>query len=407
MKRSLFAMVFCALAVSVWAGAGAFSVEEKDGEFRVLRRGKVLLESVRAVALDDGGLGLEPKSSSATLKDGTRVWNRWSEARETRIRLEVAVKGDGSEVEITMIGECEAYALHRKRLLEIGLPWEAVSGCAFEGLLGNGRDWRPKSGVVEAETKTGAKIGGETWRYLCFKGGDAAASGVVFDFNPLGAGDYMSSYASGSIRGVFSFWRDGRQARLRGGIELTSRPGITGGKLVLREGEFAMDYPAHHAWRDFGYLHRLATQRLYSFGAAKHGKQYASAGPDYNFGINAKISDTNKLMASMIFIKWMTEKSGFAYNEGGIPIATSDSKYPAVYAAFDGIDFVADNPAKSGEEDLKGKLDADSELNINNGGNDKIQAIIEHAFYKDRSFDDIMADWNKAWSEAQSRNGVN
>ncbi|MBQ7166925.1 MAG: extracellular solute-binding protein [Treponema sp.] len=148
---------------------------------------------------------------------------------------------------------------------------------------------------------------------------------------------------------------------------------------------------------DIGYM---------SFPITVKGKQYASAGPDYNFGINVKASDTNK-MASMIFIKWMTEKSGFAYNEGGIPIAASDNKYPAVYAAFDGIDFVADNPAKSGEEDLKGKLDADSELNINNGGNDKIQAIIEHAFYKDKSFDDIMADWNKAWSDAQTRNGAN
>lgn len=169
------------------------------------------------------------------------------------------------------------------------------------------------------------------------------------------------------------------------------------GTMVLGSWAFTQMQGAGPNPDDIGYM---------SFPITVNGKQYASAGPDYNFGINVKASDTNK-MAAMIFIKWMTEKSGFAYNEGGIPIATSDSKYPAVYAAFDGIDFVADNPAKAGEEDLKGKLDADSELNINNGGNDKIQAIIEHAFYKDKDFDDIMADWNKAWSEAQSRNGVN
>ena len=169
------------------------------------------------------------------------------------------------------------------------------------------------------------------------------------------------------------------------------------GTMVLGSWAFTQMQGAGPNPDDIGYM---------SFPITVKGKQYASAGPDYNFGINKKSSDVNKA-ASMIFIKWMTEKSGFAYNEGGIPIATADNRYPAVYAAFDGIDFIADNPSKAGEEDLKSKLDADSELNINNGGNDKIQAIIEHAFYKDKSFDDIMADWNKAWTGAQSRNGVN
>ena len=64
------------------------------------------------------------------------------------------------------------------------------------------------------------------------------------------------------------------------------------------------------------------------------------------------------------------------------------------------------NPALAGEEDLLNKLNADSELNINNGGNAKIQAIIEHAFLKDKSFDEIMDEWNQAWTAAQERNAV-
>ena len=32
----------------------------------------------------------------------------------------------------------------------------------------------------------------------------------------------------------------------------------------------------------------------------------------------------------------------------------------------------------------------------------KVQEIIEHAFNHDKDFDDIMADWNEAWSEAQA-----
>ena len=36
------------------------------------------------------------KSSFATLADGTRVWNRWSEVKDRRFRLEVAERADGA-----------------------------------------------------------------------------------------------------------------------------------------------------------------------------------------------------------------------------------------------------------------------------------------------------------------------
>lgn len=39
-------------------------------------------------------------------------------------------------------------------------------------------------------------------------------------------------------------------------------------------------------------------------------------------------------------------------------------------------------------------------------GNDKIQEIIEHASNKDKSFDDIMKEWNQKWSDAQEMDGV-
>jgi ABC-type glycerol-3-phosphate transport system substrate-binding protein len=142
-----------------------------------------------------------------------------------------------------------------------------------------------------------------------------------------------------------------------------------------------------------------------SFPITVDGKQYASAGPDYAFAINNSSSDDNKL-ASMIFIKWMTEESHFSYNEAGIPIATDDDNYPDLYAAFEGIDYVSDEPALEGEEDLMSLLNADSELNFNSGGDKKVQAIVEHASNKDMSFDDIMNDWNAKWTDAQELNGV-
>ena len=131
----------------------------------------------------------------------------------------------------------------------------------------------------------------------------------------------------------------------------------------------------------------------------------ASAGADYAFGINKDSSDENR-MAALIFVKWMTEKSGFSYNEGGIPVCASDNKYPELYAAFDGIDYVFDDPAVEGEEGLLDLLNADSELNLNNGGDKKIQEIVEHASNGDMTFDAIMEKWNAAWTEAQELNNV-
>ena len=168
------------------------------------------------------------------------------------------------------------------------------------------------------------------------------------------------------------------------------------GCMVLGSWAFSQMRDAGDHGEDIGYM---------SFPITVNGKQYATAGPDYNFGINANIDDTQK-QASIVFVKWMTEKSGFSYNESGVPIALTDDNWPDLYAAFDGIDLVANEPSIAGEEDLLNTLNADSELNFNAGGDTKVQEIIEHAANGDMSYDDIIADWNQRWTDAQESNGV-
>ena len=137
------------------------------------------------------------------------------------------------------------------------------------------------------------------------------------------------------------------------------------------------------------------------FPISVNGKQYASSGADYCYGINVNASDEEK-QAALVFVKWMTEKSGYAYNEDSLALVPgSESKI-----SFDGVDFFADEPALEGEEDYLNQLNSESELNVSNGGNDKIQAIIEHAANGDMSFDDIMAEWNQKWSDAQESLGI-
>lgn len=165
------------------------------------------------------------------------------------------------------------------------------------------------------------------------------------------------------------------------------------GCMVLGSWAYPQMEAAGEHGNDIGYA---------AFPITVNGQQYASAGADYSFGINVHASDDEK-NAAMVFVKWMTEKSGFSYNEDGLPIVAGSTE---TKLAFDGVTFLQDEPAVKGEEDLLNELNSESELNINAGGDSKVQQIIEHASKGDKSFDDIMSDWNKAWSEAQESCGV-
>lgn len=162
------------------------------------------------------------------------------------------------------------------------------------------------------------------------------------------------------------------------------------GCLVLGSWAYSQMRDAGEHGEDIGYM---------SFPITVNGKQYASAGADYCYAIN-KNADVNQQIASMVYIKWLTYESGFTYNEGGIPI-DKNGEYPDLYAAFEGIEFIADNPAKPEEATLPDELNAESALSLNRGGNEKVQKIIEAAFNGSKSFDEIMNEWNQAWSDAQ------
>lgn len=135
------------------------------------------------------------------------------------------------------------------------------------------------------------------------------------------------------------------------------------------------------------------------------GKQYATIGANYALGINRNSSVENQ-EAAMIFVKWLVEESGYAVNEGGIPIAIDDEQMPEIYADFTDVEFIQDEPALEGEEDLFSDVNSESELGINSGGNQKVQSIVEHASNGDMSFDEIMDSWNASWNDAMETMGA-
>lgn len=146
---------------------------------------------------------------------------------------------------------------------------------------------------------------------------------------------------------------------------------------------------------DIGYMPFPITQA--------DGKQYATAAPDYCYGVNVKASDEDKL-AAKLFIKWLTEESNYAYDQGCIPIVKG-SEFPPTLEAFQSLDLVSDNPAKEGEETLKDDINTESEVGLNTV-NDPDCAILEAALTGSQTLDEIMDEWNQKWSAAQESLGA-
>jgi len=139
------------------------------------------------------------------------------------------------------------------------------------------------------------------------------------------------------------------------------------------------------------------------FPISVNGKQYASAGSDYCYGINVNSSKDNQI-ASMLYVKWLTEVSNFAYDQGGIP-EVKDAALPPILETFKGIEFVANDPALPGEETLLGDINTESEVAINNN-NDRVASIVSEAFKGGKTLTQITDGWNAKWTAAQESLGV-
>lgn len=143
---------------------------------------------------------------------------------------------------------------------------------------------------------------------------------------------------------------------------------------------------------DIGYMPFPITQ--------PDGKQYATAGADYCYGVNKYSSQDNKI-AAMLYIKWLTESSNFAYDQGGVPVLKSQP-YPPTLAAFDGIGLVEDTPAPTELASLQADVNRESEMSLD-ADQTHVQRIVEAVITGSETFEDIIADWNTRWNSAVDR----
>lgn len=139
------------------------------------------------------------------------------------------------------------------------------------------------------------------------------------------------------------------------------------------------------------------------FPISVNGKQYASTGGNYSFGVNINSSRENKI-ASMLYVKWLVEESPIYDYEGSIP-ALKSKELPDVLSDFKGVELISDNPAKKGEETLFNDINNESEVGLGKDDYPDCE-ILESALNKTKTFDELMDQWNAKWSAAQEKLGV-
>ncbi len=262
-KMRLFMAVWAIAPVLAYAGLKV--VADGDG-FSVFRDGACLVSSI---SVENGEMSPQDiRRSFVTSARHGKVWNAWCDRNDGRYRLEVAERPDGS-VELTMAGEVSPYDKLRVRKLAIDIPSDVLDGRGWKAYVGDGRRVKTEAGTWSSE------FSGANMRFL-------ATDGLVFDFNPLGAGDWASAYSVGAVKGVWKVERVGKSYRFSGGSFL-GRPygGFTGAKLVIRPGAFE-DYPKHHLVRQYNYPMHLKASHSLAFGATRRGERFSEGNIDYS-----------------------------------------------------------------------------------------------------------------------------
>jgi len=234
-------------------------VADDQGGISVLRQGTPVISSFRL----DCGTNAVFQKSYAKLKDGTKVWNRWSEDPESSGRLEIAERPDGA-VEITMAGRVACKSENRTRLLELTVPASLVDGKAYSSIEANTRSYAEQHGEFTAATKALSS------RFL-------AVDGLVFDFNALGAGTYASQRNSWHIKRQ----SDGSFVLAYGGEIPGWIGGGNGAKLVVREGRFE-DFGRLHSLKDFRYANEFLAKFNLGFGSSARGRKWRNGNLPYN-----------------------------------------------------------------------------------------------------------------------------
>ena len=276
MKNFLSCLLLCLTTASaVCAAEGIFEVKNPTpGVFQIYYNQVLLIDSITA-QVSNGSADENRQYSVQQLPDGITVYNVWSEVKDYNFRLEIALHAGGKLVEITFMTEVGAFAstLDSNKLVTLTMPYERFANGSYSGYVGRATNNTFRSGKF-SELKERTQMCNSDWRYLAVD--DNQGNKLVFDFNPIGPGDFISIYPFGALKGLWHCRRDSDKLRFFGGSRLIEFGGFTGTKLRISTGDMS-NYKTDHALEKFFYDQSFVPDRLYSFGAGLKGKQYTAA----------------------------------------------------------------------------------------------------------------------------------
>ena len=279
MKTRLAALL--ALLALLFLRAGDFDVRrDASGHTRILYRGEVLVEGMESIIAAPLGTNLPRRPTlqiqrqETTLPDGGKAWNFWCEHPDTRFRFEIVLPAAADEVEITWLTEATARPKFPWRNFAVKIPWGRVAGTTWHGKTGRTPRVRDIQGTFSDSIRNGASIQKDaSFRQIAIH--DRTGARIVFDCNPLGLGDFLSDYSWNSIRGLWGAYRKDGFLSLEAGANFGLTGAHVGGKMRIYAGTNA-DFRKYHAQTKSGSGDDLVPERLYCFGAARHGANYTA-----------------------------------------------------------------------------------------------------------------------------------
>lgn len=126
------------------------------------------------------------------------------------------------------------------------------------------------------------------------------------------------------------------------------------------------------------------------------GKQYATSGTDYCYGINTHSKNKE---AAKAFVQFMVDESGLALSSGGISLLSSDPM-PEGLENFADVEFVVNKPADEANTGLLDQVQADSGITLYDNGVHMNGVVDIARGASSQSFEDYMKGLNDAWAAA-------
>ena len=228
-----------------------------SGNLKVEQGGKLIVSGERHSLFPDGGFPGQQTREEETAD--ANVFNVFGEKDGFKFRREIAIKKDGSEIEINVQTHCPCYAENVPEeglCYQIELPYATFDGSAYTALRGRASKLTQFSGALKPKEVGDLFKDKVRCLFLSGQNGD-----LCIDCDPKGVNSH-GDYGPTSVVGQWEIKHVGDKIILKLNYAPRFFGGCINGKLVLYKGT-ARDFDKRHSHRTFRYFSVLEAERNY------------------------------------------------------------------------------------------------------------------------------------------------